>query len=208
MEIFLQYLQSAIDLCIPKYFPKFQNSKQPYTNHQVIKLKYRKEALWRKYCATGDHLDYHRFTIVRNSLRNLTHQLRSKHENKIASLMKENPKVFWKYVRSKVKIKSGIPTLVETDSEATTDVQKAEAFNRFFSSVFTIENTDNIPHFPDRSFAQSLSDVSITPEDVFTKLTSLKSFKSAGPDNLNPRVLKEAAFELSNPLSLTQKVTR
>jgi len=34
----LQHLLSAIDLCIPKYFPKLQNNKQPYTNHQVIKL--------------------------------------------------------------------------------------------------------------------------------------------------------------------------
>jgi len=64
---------------------------------------------------------------------------------------------------------------------------------------------DNIPHFPDNSFTQSLSDISITPEDVFTKLISLKPFKSAGPDNLNPRVLKEAAFQLSNPLSLIFK---
>jgi len=86
-----------------------------------------------------------------------------------------------------------------SDSEAITDVQKAEAFNRYFSSVFTLENKDNVPHFPDRTFTQSLSYISITPEDVFAKLISLKPFKL---DNLNPRVLKEAAFQLSNPLSL------
>jgi len=82
----------------------------------------------------------------------------SKHENKIASLIKEN---LWNYVRSKV----------ETDSEATTDIQKAEPFNRCFSTVFTIANMDNIPHFPDHSFTQSLSDISITPEDKFINIT-------------------------------------
>ena len=126
-----RHLKSSIDLSFPKYYPKCQNSKQPYTNHQVIKLKHRKEALWRKYRATGDHLDYHRFTIARNSPRSLTRQLRSKHENKIANFIKQNPKALWK-VWAKVKIKPSIPTLVGTDSEATTDVQKADVFDRFF----------------------------------------------------------------------------
>ena len=83
-----------VDLCIPKYSPKFQNRKQPYTNHQVMMLKHHKEAPWRRYCATGDHLDYHRFAIARNSLRNQTCQLRSKHEYKIANFITQYPKVF------------------------------------------------------------------------------------------------------------------
>ena len=72
----------------------------------------------------------------------------------------------------------------------------------YFRSIFALENTDNIPYFPDHTFMQNLSDISITPEDVFNKLISFKPSKSAGPDNLNPRVLKEAIFQLSNPHSL------
>jgi len=49
---------------------------------------------------------------------------------------------------------------------------------------------------------QSLPYISITPEDVFAKLISLKPYKLAGPENLNPRVLREAAFQLSSLLSL------
>ena len=59
------------------------NRKQPYVNHEVIKLKHQKEALWRKYCATGDNIDYCRFTRARNSLRKLARLLRAEYENKI-----------------------------------------------------------------------------------------------------------------------------
>ena len=61
---------------------------------------------------------------------------------------------------------------------------------------------DNIPAFPDRSFSEGLFNIIVNPDDIYSKSVSLKPCKSAGPDNLNPWVLKEAAFQLSLPLSL------
>ena len=74
--------------------------------------------------------------------------------------------------------------------------------NNFFASVFTIENTDNMPILMQRHTGEPLAHVEITPGMVEKKLKKLKPTKSAGPDGLHPRVLLETASTISLPLSL------
>ena len=60
--------------------------------------------------------------------------------------MKINPKLFWKYVNSKLKTRQPLSDLIKPDGKLrTTDEEKAEVLNNFFSSVFTKEDTQNIP---------------------------------------------------------------
>ena len=64
------------------------------------------------------------------------------------------------YVNSEVKVTSSIPTLVNKSShgeKASSDEEKAEMFNKFFTSVFTRERLDNIPEFSDHDFVTSLA---------------------------------------------------
>ena len=86
--------------------------------------------------------------------------------------------------------------------EASSDVEKAEMLNKFYTSVFTRENLDTIPEFSDREFAASLNDVTIDAYIVRDKLLNLQPHKAAGPNNIFPRVLKEAAVVLSVPLTI------
>ena len=59
------------------------------------------------------------------------------YERKLAEEIKVNPKSFWKYVRSKTKVKQGISNLERQDgSFAHTDEEKAEELNKFFASAF------------------------------------------------------------------------
>ena len=51
-----------------------------------------------------------------------------------------NPKGFWKYVNSQLKTRPAINEIQLPDGTiAQDDVQKAEAFNQFFTSIFTKE---------------------------------------------------------------------
>ena len=69
-------------------------------------------------------------------------------EKKIANEAKLNPKAFYRYVNSKLEVKSGISDLKNDKGEKISgDGLKAEALNNFFSSVFTIEDTTNMPNF-------------------------------------------------------------
>ena len=119
--------------------------------------------------------------------------------------MKSNPRAFWRYVNSKIKVKASIPTLVDESFdglEAASDVDKAETLNKFFASTFTKESFDTIPVFQDREFITCLDDILIDVSTVKDKLCNLNPTKATGPDGLPPRVLKEAAIELSIPLSM------
>ena len=206
-ELFKQHLKSAMDCCIPRYH-RNKSKKLPYVNHKVIDLKHKKEVQWKRFRRTGNRLDHLRFTQTRNSLRNLTRTLRSKFEKKIAGEVKNNPKAFWRYVNPKIKVKALIPTLVDEaldGVEAASDDDKAEILSKFFTSTFTRESLDNIPEFQDREFVTSLDDVKIDANIVREKLYNLNPSKATGPDGLPPRVLKEAATEISVPLSIIFK---
>ena len=72
--------------------------------------------------------------------------LRRDFESKIARNAKDKPKQFWSYTRSRLKTRQKIPPLKKPDgTKANTPKEKADLLNEFFSSVFTIEDTDNIP---------------------------------------------------------------
>ena len=61
-------------------------------------------------------------------------------------MVKENPKMFWKYANSRLKTKPSIPAITKSDgSKATTHKDKVDTLNNFFTSAFTIENMETIP---------------------------------------------------------------
>ena len=63
--------------------------------------------------------------------------------------------------------------------------EKAEVFDKFFLSVFTRENTENVREMPDRQFESILDNTTISPEEVLKKLYNLNPSKAAGPDLLD-----------------------
>ena len=67
-------LENAIEACIPKTHHS-SKKKHQYLNNKALKLRYLKEAAWRKYKATGNHIDYLSLTQKRNSLRSLTRSI-------------------------------------------------------------------------------------------------------------------------------------
>ena len=71
-----------------------------------------------------------------------------------------------------------------------------------FTSVFTRENLDNLPDIDSYAFSEPLSNVTISSDQIYEQLKSLKSCKSAGPDGLHPKFLRETASELIKPLCL------
>jgi len=79
------------------------------------------------------------------------------------------------------------------------ECDKDSTFNKFFSSVFTIEDGSSLPDFSINVDAPILNDAPIAPEIVYTKLSNLNPNKAVGPDNWPPKVLKEMAEHLCIP---------
>ena len=79
----------------------------------------------------------------------------------------------------------------------------AEALNEDFASVFTVEDTyeiqDMIPAQPN---SIPLDDCNFTEDAVTKALDKIKVNKTPGPDYIAPRVLKEAKYQISKPLTI------
>ena len=91
-------------------------------------------------------LDHARFTQCRNQLQVLTRKLRREFEENLARNIKTNPKAFWRYSNTRLKTKSKLDDLRdETGLTVNDDSGKAQLLNAFFSSIFTNENTVQIP---------------------------------------------------------------
>uniref|UniRef100_A0A3B3SN42 Reverse transcriptase domain-containing protein n=1 Tax=Paramormyrops kingsleyae TaxID=1676925 RepID=A0A3B3SN42_9TELE len=77
--------------------------------------------------------------------------------------------------------------------------------NDYFSRVFKVENTSNLPPISTNT-ASSMTNICITEADVVLSLAKLKINKSQGPDGILPIVLKEMRDIISQLLtSIFQK---
>jgi len=120
---------------------KRRKKKNVYVSSDAQCLKNRRNKLWKKYVTTKSVDDFCRYSIVRNELRKLTRTLRSDYERNLTLNIKNNPKAFWRFVNSRLKVHPTIDGLQRLDgSTAHTDRAKAETLNHFFTSVFTQEN--------------------------------------------------------------------
>ena len=124
----------------------------------------------------------------------------------MAQECKNNPKKFWHFAKKNFSVSNSITCLKETLDTGevihTSSADIADCLQKYFSSVLTIESTDNIPQQLSSDNPQPLFTLRpITQAEVRTLLSSLDSSKSPGPDGIHPRLLKEVYQEISYPLT-------
>jgi hypothetical protein len=89
----------------------------------------------------------------------------------------------------------GVGTLKNEGQVLTGPKEKADALNKQFESVFTVETP--LPHTANNVQHPEAPPLSITINGVTKLLRSLKPGKAAGPDGIRPVVLKELAQQMS-----------
>ena len=129
-------------------------------------------------------------------------------EKKLTNDLKNNSKGFYKYLRNSRKVKSVVTNLEKADGSFTeSDAETAECFSEAFSSVFVSEPYGPLPEKCFSSASEDIDDlpdtVSITEDDVCLQLEKLNIYKSMGPDNIHPKLLKSLAGSRAFVRSLT-----
>ena len=132
----------------------------------------------------------------RRQVRKEVEKAHSEHINNLIGDVSKDAKPFWKYINNQKADKQGIPPLVRKDNtQAESDLERAEALNAQFTSVFTETKYESVPI---KMPQQKMPDLHIEKQGVTKILKSLNTSKAMGPDAIHPRILKELAYELTD----------
>ena len=196
---FTNFLHEGIDKFVPKSKPP--KRRQPiWMNPKALKCIKKKYILYKRYLTSHTHYDYQRYLEIRNETKREIRRAVKEYERNVAKNSKSNSKAFWKYVNNKLKRPTGISNLKNGDKLTKSDEEKANVLNKFFSSVFTVEDTENMPTLNPHNDDQFLSEIILTKQAVTSKLKNLNVNKVMGPDKIPTIILKKLSSELSLPL--------
>ena len=181
---------------------KQKTYKQPWVNKSTAAVIDRKRRAWIKYSNCNNNENYQMYQQARNVATNNIRYAKRDYERNIAIKSKDEPKLFWNYVRSHTKTREQVANLKQVDGTITDDPsEKANILNSFFSSVFTKEDTENIPELSERYTNESLDTVKIEQTDTLKAIRKLKQSKSPGPDGIHNKILIETSEYLLEPLT-------
>jgi hypothetical protein len=175
-----------------------------WMNKDISAVIAKKRRAWKRYNHSRAYKDYDKYKLVRNECRITVRQAKLEYEKKIALEASTDNKSFWKYIQSKTKTRTGVGDLYKPNGDLTVgEEEKVNVLNDFFCSVFTREaDLPDSATCQEREFAQELTSIEISEEDVLKKLNRLKTDKSPGPDGLHPKVLFETRDFIYKPLSI------
>jgi len=190
--------------CITKNVPltRPNNKSRPvWLTKTVTDALKSRDAAWKRYLHSRTTERFETYKDKRNKATASIRRSKQECERRLAANIKDRPKAFWSFIRSKTSTRELIGKLTKDDgTTAENDLDKAETLNNFFARVFTVEDNNN-PKPSTRTNA-SVDTVIFDEETIIKHLKKLKTDKSAGPDNISPRLLKECATEISRGLHL------
>ena len=176
-----------------KYVPvkKFscgKRRKEIWINNKAIRAVSKKRRIFRKY-RDRNH------PACKASARKAAVDVRNAKlhfEKRLAENIKYDSKSFFAYVRSKSRARIRAGSLISADGVLIEgSKEKDEEFNRYFSSVFSEEDLDNVPLPGGHTGKEEsgLDRIEISEERVRRALRRLRGDKSTGVDNIGPRLL-------------------
>ena len=170
-----------------------------------IKEKRRLYKKWSRARSTQNQSKYRsKYVKIRNEVKREVIQEKKDFERDICNRSSENPKVFWSYLRSHLKTKTGIAPLLENVKDKTSlksdDYEKANILQEQFCSVFTKEPEGDIPHFEIRCNT-IIQNIIITEDMVREEIKKMDKNKAFGPDEISPELLKELEDFVTPPLT-------
>ena len=186
-------LLSVIDKCVPskKISGRF---KPPWITQKIKRLIRRKQRAYNKAKCSKKEEDWATFRRIRKKTQK---KLKDSHFDYVNEAISEDGnKGLWRYLKSMRKDTCGVNTLIKDGFSASDPADKAKFLNEQFSSVFTHENTADIPDLGPSPHPQ-MSQIKIENAGVRKLLKDLNPNKACGSDKIPAVLLKKCAEEIS-----------
>ena len=134
------------------------------------------------------------------SLRACMEESKSTYINDLVCNFKNDKSKVFKYMRSLMSADSLPAVMTYNSTSASTNIDKAILFNKYFPSVFTSSEFSLPPLDEIQLPEETMSDVRFSEEEVFAALQNLDPNKAMGIDGIHQRVLKYCSVSLYKPI--------
>ena len=197
---FCDIYNAAINIFIPQKKMETWKEKQ-WFNAKCKEAKSRRDVLWNRFRRHGGQRAYSNYKKARNEYTRIRREAQIDHEKDIVNKCQSQPKLFYKYVKGKIKVTDKIQSIMDEGKSFSNEEDICEIFNKKFQSVFTKENEFS-GVAGSRKISPRLDSIVISKRMIEKELKSLDRNKACGPDEISSWVLKECAEELSGPLKI------
>ena len=166
-------------------------SKPPWDCSSLKRKRKEKDSSWKKFDSDPTSQNLNVASQKQREYEQLEKKSILKHENKIVQCIKTNPKVFYKYMNSKRKIKESVSTLKDKNNKfSNSPTETANLLAEFFSSTFVEEPFGPLNQDCYNFSDNCISDLEISTDQVKKLLSKVNPSKSSGPDKVHPKLLR------------------
>ena len=171
-------------------------------NTEIKRLSRRKQNAYNKAKASKKTKDWDHYKSIKKKCQI---ECRKAYNNYVSTMLnndiKSSPKRLWSFLKSKICDSTGVAPLSKGGNNHSGSLEKANILNDQFTSVFTEEDTTNVPTMGPSPFPD-LEQIQIHPNGIKSLLSALNPHMATGPDNISGRFLKELHQELTPALTL------
>ena len=173
---------------------KIRSQSSPWINNDIRRKMNLRFKLFKRAVSTKDQETYARYKKVRNEITSEIRNAKARYFNEKLAEVK-SAAAYWNLIAeatNPVK-RNKIGLLKRQDgSLAVNDTEKANLINDFFANIGTRlgRANSNLPQQSDRNdLVRSVTDITVCEDLVRRKLKAIKPNKSAGPDEIPPKLL-------------------
>ena len=206
-DMYQYFHRKLLEVC-EKYTPMRRTKAKRKGVPRDRKILYKKKARAQMKLVNGRGNAQHN----RERVNELERQIEASHraeilddERRAVNVIKENPKYFYNYAKSKSKTRVGIgPLRAHENSDDLTGDSKsmADLLSQQFASSFSVPRPPANPRGTDVPEERRFSTFEIKEEDIEASIKELRSNAAAGPDGIPAILLKKVCKEISVPLCL------
>ena len=194
-KVLMEIYNKGVDKWVPRTKSKKMDNKE-WFNRRCCEGKMKRDAAWGKWRKRKRLQDWNEYKKARNEYVKMRREEKKNFEKTIIDKCKDQPKLFYGYVNSKLKNKKGIVKLKVDGKEYEEDLEIATKLSDHFQSVFTSESVMGEEDGLTGSTAP-LETVVITVSEITKLLEELDERKAQGPDGIAGKILRECREELA-----------
>ena len=160
------------------------------------------------------HVLEHKIAQIEEKLKMSVETELERSETLAVSRIKSNSKYFYKYARTKSKVKTGVGPLKDAQGHIKNEPREiAEVLKMQYEQVFSTPTNENIIDTPSNFFTQesetesSIVDINITEKCIEEAIKDIANNAAAGPDQFPAILLRKCSKELSTPLKLLYRTS-